>query len=44
MENLHWDRYQKDISDNRWGDRAEILHRNLSKEREEDRKRGKAEI
>ncbi|WP_419609193.1 hypothetical protein [Thiolapillus sp.] len=40
MENLRRDKYLKDISEGRWGDRVEILHSDLSKEmgREENGK------
>ena len=45
VENLPRDRYLKDISEDRLGrQRAEILHSDLSKKREEERKRATAEI
>ena len=44
VENLPRDRYLKDISEDRVGrQRAEILHSDLSKKREEERKRATAE-
>ena len=34
MENLHRDRYQKDISEDRWGDREQRSYIGISQERE----------
>ena len=36
MENLHRDRYQKDISEEKWGEQVivENLHRDFSKQRQ----------
>ena len=46
MENLHRDRYQKDISEDRWGDSEQRSYIGISqeREREEERKRARAEI
>ena len=44
MENLHRDKYQKDISEDKWGDtewRSLIV---ISRKRGEERKRARAEI
>ena len=39
MENLHRDRYQKDISEDRWGDREQRSYIGISQERERERGR-----
>ena len=36
-ENLHRDKYQKDISEDRWGDREQRTYKGLSRKRESGR-------
>ena len=38
-ENLHRDKYQKDISEDRWGDRERISYIGISRKREREGKR-----
>ena len=44
MENLCRDRYPKDISEGRWGDREWRSYTVISQKRREERKRVRAEI
>ena len=44
MKNLHRDRYQKDMSEDRWGDREQKSYIGISPKRGEERKRARAEV